>query len=104
MQTEVTLNEQNLRNGNEFIFKAGQYISVGISLYNCSAVSLKSLNLAIHYYQDYQNSHRIGKERNYRLDMKKALTGFDRVLIPEVTLYLFVTSQTITQTCICCLN
>ncbi|CAG2158996.1 unnamed protein product [Oppiella nova] len=84
IQWEVTLNEQNLRNGNEFIFKAGQYISVGISLYNCSAVSLKSLNLAIHYYQDYQNSHRIGKERNYRLDMKKALTGFDRVLIPEI--------------------
>ncbi|XP_054156473.1 protein brunelleschi-like [Oppia nitens] len=84
IQWEVTLNDQNLRNGNEFSFKAGQYISVAISLYNCSAVSLKSLNLSINYYQDYQNSHRIGKERNYRLEMKKALTGFDRVVIPEI--------------------
>lgn len=80
----MTLNEQNLRTGNEFSFKAGQYIALNISLSNCSGNSLKSLDLSLHYYQDYQNSNRIGKERNYRLDMKKALTGFDRVLIPEV--------------------
>ena len=83
---EVSLNEQNLKSGNEFTFKVGQYIAINISLYNCSGNSVTSLDLGLQYYQDYQNSHRIGKERNYRLDMKKALTGFDRVVIPEVKL------------------
>jgi hypothetical protein len=73
-----------LRTGNEFTFKSGEFISLSISLYNCSGISLKSLNLIINCYQDYQNSHKIGKERNYRLEMKRALTGFDRVFIPEV--------------------
>lgn len=81
---EVSLNAQNLKNGNEFTFKAGEFIEINISLYNCSGNSLKSLDLSLQFYQDYQNSHRIGKERNYRLDMKKALTGFDKVVIPEV--------------------
>ncbi len=84
LSVEVSLNELNLRTGNEFTFKSGEFISLSISLYNCSGISLKSLNLVIHCYQDYQNSHKIGKERNYRLEMKRALTGFDRVFIPEV--------------------
>lgn len=65
----------------EFSCAVGQYVACAISISNCSEHPLKSLCLWLQVYQDNQNG-----SRNYRLDMKRALFGSDKVFIDEVTL------------------
>ncbi|RWS10653.1 Protein brunelleschi-like protein [Dinothrombium tinctorium] len=64
LRWDVTLNGNHLKPEEEYIFNVGQLITISVKVTNCS---------------DFQNG-----QRNYRLDMKRAIIGCDKVYITEI--------------------
>lgn len=79
IQWDIRINGKTLEPEEEHCFKVGELISLNVSMNNCSGSSLKSLCLWVQCYQDYQNGN-----KNYRLDMKRAVIGSDKLFINEV--------------------
>lgn len=80
LQWEVGFNKNVLPvDKPDFACKVGDFVTFNVQLSNVSKRPLKSLCLWVQLFQDHQNG-----SRNYRLDMKRALHGRDKVFIHEV--------------------
>ena len=77
---KVYIDEMAMEEWEELRFKIGQVVILRVEVNNCSAWSIKYLNLMFDCYQDYMNG-----SRKYNLGMKRGIIGKDRIHIEEVS-------------------
>lgn len=85
IQFEVMVNNLPLKPEQEFTYSIGETINIEINVINCCSSVLRDLQLSICCYQDYQNGN-----KNYRMDLKRAIIGSDSIHIDEVSLLVFI--------------
>lgn len=76
----------------EFSCKVGDRVTLAVELFNISERPLKALCLKTQLFQDLQNGN-----KNYRLDMKRAIFGGDKALIDEVGSFSLLFTDHLTQ-------